>query len=167
MSDIFIAQSPWSNQWGLLNTLIRNCPFYRTDFHPEIKICGPCSQNISAFNFQCKRLRVSLFIQFSFGGDPKWAKSISLGYLHCNDEMPCFIYVSSHEKTADSEKWVLFITYKNVMVRLDIVNKKWSILSENYTFYSQHMLKAKTPSFSSFADLDEEQINQLMPLLIK
>jgi hypothetical protein len=52
------------------------------------------------------------------------------------------------------------------MVRLDIVNKDLSILSENYTFYSQYTLKAKTSSFSSFADLDEDQINELMPLLI-
>ena len=164
-STIFIAHC--DSGFGL-NSLITNRPFGRTDFYPEIKICGPYFQNISAFNFQFKRAHVSsLFIQFSFGADPKWAMCISLGYRHCSDEMPCFIYVSSHKKTIDSEKWVLFITYKNVMVRLDIVNKDWSIFSENYTFYSQYTLKAKTPSFSSFADLDEEQINQLMPLLIE
>jgi hypothetical protein len=165
MSNIFIARN--DSGFGL-NALITSCPFRCTDIYPQIKICGPHSRNISAFNFQCERPHVSLFIQFSVGPDPKWANRYSLGYLHCNDEMPCFIYVSSYKETDDSIKWVLFITYKNVMVRLDVIKKNgMSICCKNYTFYSQNTLKAKTPSFSSFAVLDEDQINQLMPLLIE
>ena len=166
MSNIYIAQG--RNNFGLLNLLITNCPFRNTSGHQQITIHGPHSKDISAFNFQCEFPRVSLFIQFSFGSDPKWATKLSLGYLHYNeDAQPCFIYVSSYEETIDSQKWVVFITYENEMVRLDLRKNNGLLINcENYTHYHQMVLKAKTPLFSSFASLDEDQINQLMPLLI-
>jgi hypothetical protein len=167
MSNIYIAQG--RNNFGLLNLLITNCPFRNTSGHQQITIHGPHSKDISAFNFQCERPRISLFIQFSFGPDPKWATKHSLGYLHYNENaQPYFIYVSSYEETIVSIKWVIFITYKNDMVRLDVIkpNDSRSIYCENYTYIENNTLKAKTPLFSSFAGLNEEQINQLMPLLI-
>ena len=169
MLNFNVAKNPRRDSFNQLNSLYTNCPFRDTSIYQQIKINGPYSQDISAFNFQCELPRVSLFIQFSFGSDPKWATKHSLGYLHYNEDAePYFIYVSSYEETIVSIKWVIFITYENDMVRLDVIkpNDSRSIYCENYTYYSQDMLKAKTPLFSSFASLDEEQINQLMPLLI-
>jgi len=156
------------------NVLCTNYPFRNSDCHPQIKICGPCSQKMNAFSIHSEIPNVSLFIQISDGASPKYETKHSVGYLHYTGAEPCFIYVSSYEETSDFQKWVVFITYAFEMVRLDLRKNRGSLIEcENYRCFSNTELRGITHFFSSFAGLAEEKtthfwksINEFMPYII-